>query len=258
MLKEIKHRDFANGSVYLLRTEDGYPIETTDTFLPYYTKNAIGKNQNRLKNHDLGSRKERWMIGISTMSGCPVHYGGIMKIGLFGGAFDPIHNGHLMLAEQARTQLGLDEIVFIPCGKSPYIDKKIKTSGKHREIMTLKGFESNLNYRISGYEIWKKNKITYTINTIRYIKNTFYHLNKRDRLYLILGPDITPESFKTWKDSDKIRKLCTVARAGIDFWIPDIGIRSTLIRKMVAEGKTIKHLVPHAVEKYIVKHNLYK
>jgi 23S rRNA (adenine2503-C2)-methyltransferase len=72
MLKEIAHKKFANGVVYLLNTEDGYPIEVTDTFLPYYTKDAIGPKQNALKSGDLGSRLERWMIGVSVMSGCPV------------------------------------------------------------------------------------------------------------------------------------------------------------------------------------------
>lgn len=72
MLKECKHKKFANGIVYALTTEDGYPIEVTDTFLPYYTKDAIGNKQNALVDGNLGSRKERWMIGVSTMSGCPV------------------------------------------------------------------------------------------------------------------------------------------------------------------------------------------
>ncbi len=65
-------KDFANGSVFLMRTEDGFPIETTDTFLPYYTKDAIGNNQNSLSSYQLGDRSERWMVGVSTMSGCPV------------------------------------------------------------------------------------------------------------------------------------------------------------------------------------------
>lgn len=73
MLKEVKSRSFANGIVYALRTEDDYPLEVTDTFLPYYTKDAIGKKQNKLNNYELGNRKERWMIGVSCMSGCPVH-----------------------------------------------------------------------------------------------------------------------------------------------------------------------------------------
>ena len=71
-MKVIKNKEFSNGVVYALKTDDGYLIETTDTFLPYYTKDAIGKNQNKLSNYELGSRKERWMIGVSCMSGCPV------------------------------------------------------------------------------------------------------------------------------------------------------------------------------------------
>lgn len=73
MLKEIKSRSFANGKVYVLHTEDGYPIETTDTFLPYYTKDCINEHINELKDYHLGSREDRWMIGVSVMSGCPVH-----------------------------------------------------------------------------------------------------------------------------------------------------------------------------------------
>jgi 23S rRNA (adenine2503-C2)-methyltransferase len=69
---EKLHKTFANGSVYLLHTEDGYPIETTDTFLPFYTKDAIGRKQNCLDSYELGDRNERWMVGVSVMSGCPV------------------------------------------------------------------------------------------------------------------------------------------------------------------------------------------
>lgn len=71
-MKEICHRDFANGTVYLLQTDDGYPVEVTDTFLPYYTKDAIGRKQNALDYTSTGDRTERWMIGVSCMSGCPV------------------------------------------------------------------------------------------------------------------------------------------------------------------------------------------
>jgi len=72
MLKEVKNKEFANGIVYALRTDDGYLVETTDTFLPAYTKDAIGQKQNMLHDTEAGSRAERWMIGVSTMSGCPV------------------------------------------------------------------------------------------------------------------------------------------------------------------------------------------
>lgn len=68
-----KSRSFKNGIVYLFHLPDGKPIEVTDTFLPFYTKDAIGRKQNKLDNQIIGSRSERWMVGISTMSGCPVH-----------------------------------------------------------------------------------------------------------------------------------------------------------------------------------------
>lgn len=73
MLKEAASRTFANGAVYMLKTEDNLPLEVTDTFLPYYTKDAIGRKQNKLDNTELGNRNERWMIGVSCMSGCPIH-----------------------------------------------------------------------------------------------------------------------------------------------------------------------------------------
>lgn len=72
MLTKTKSKKFANGVVYALKTEDGFPIETTDTWLPFYTKDAIGRKQNCLTDYDLGSRSERWLIGVSVMSGCPV------------------------------------------------------------------------------------------------------------------------------------------------------------------------------------------
>jgi len=71
-MKLIAKREFKNGIVYCLKLNDGALIETTDTFLPLYTKDAIGRKQNFLQDYEVGNRSERWMIGISTMSGCPV------------------------------------------------------------------------------------------------------------------------------------------------------------------------------------------
>ncbi len=68
----LKNKEFGNGKVYCLKLSDGRLIETTDTFLPYYTKDAIGRKQNFLDSTNLGNRSERWMIGVSVMSGCPV------------------------------------------------------------------------------------------------------------------------------------------------------------------------------------------
>lgn len=71
-MKIKKQKNFKNGSVYCLELEDGMLIETTDTFLPFYTKDAIGRKQNYLDSKDLSDRSERWMVGVSVMSGCPV------------------------------------------------------------------------------------------------------------------------------------------------------------------------------------------
>lgn len=72
-MKFVKSKKFTNGEVFALETFDNYPIEVTDTFLPYYTKDAINDNSNKLHNSTIGSRDERWMVGISCMSGCPVN-----------------------------------------------------------------------------------------------------------------------------------------------------------------------------------------
>lgn len=69
----IRKKEFANGVVYCLQLEDGMLIETTDTFLPFYTKDAIGRHQNFLDNKYIGNRSDRWLCGVSVMSGCPVH-----------------------------------------------------------------------------------------------------------------------------------------------------------------------------------------
>lgn len=72
MLKIVKTKKFANGTVHLIKTQNQFPLETTETFLPFYTKNAIGRKQNCLDNYELGDRSQRYMIGVSTMSGCNV------------------------------------------------------------------------------------------------------------------------------------------------------------------------------------------
>ena len=71
-MKLIRHKTFANGAVYALKTHDGFPVEVTDTHLPFYTKDAVGRHQNALTDSNFGDRSERWMIGVSCMSGCPV------------------------------------------------------------------------------------------------------------------------------------------------------------------------------------------
>jgi 23S rRNA (adenine2503-C2)-methyltransferase len=71
-MKVKKSKSFTNGTVYALETDDGYPIEVTDTFLPFYTKNAINNRTNKLTDYSVGDRSERWFCGVSVSSGCIV------------------------------------------------------------------------------------------------------------------------------------------------------------------------------------------
>lgn len=123
MLIEKKNKEFANGIVYALSTEDGYPIEVTDTFLPAYTKDAIGRNQNKLDNYELGSRSDRWMIGVSCMSGCPCHC-----------AF--CATGQLPKWRNLTAEEIVEQVEFI--------------LAKHPEIKFGESFENKINYTRMG------------------------------------------------------------------------------------------------------------
>jgi 23S rRNA (adenine2503-C2)-methyltransferase len=79
-MREIKSRSFSNGIVYLLETSDGYPVEVTDTFFPFYTKDAVGRKQNSLDYKETGDRTERWMIGVSCMSSCQLDVSFVQQV----------------------------------------------------------------------------------------------------------------------------------------------------------------------------------
>lgn len=173
-----------------------------------------------------------------------------MKIGIFGGSFEPIHNGHLFLAESAKKELQLDKIIFMPCNKSPYKHKYIESHIKHRLNM-LSFVIDKINYDISTLES-SKETISYTIDTVRQLPIHF----PNDSLCLIVGPDGI-NTFKDWLNSEIISQLIDVKFATKDFFLPDISIRSTMIRNLVFTGKNIKHLVPSKVADYIEYNKLY-
>jgi adenine C2-methylase RlmN of 23S rRNA A2503 and tRNA A37 len=122
-MKVKRSKNFANGSVYCLELEDGFLIETTDTFLPFYTKDSIGRKQNTLDNYELGDRLERWMIGVSVMSGCPVR----CKF---------CATGQMKRWRNLTAEEIIDQIVFI-------IDK-------HTDIDPNKSKEFKINYTRMG------------------------------------------------------------------------------------------------------------
>lgn len=198
-----------------------------------------------------------------------------MNIGIIGGTFDPIHNGHLIIAEYARTSLNLDKVLFIPSGIHPFKDNKNITDAKDRMDMILLAIDSNLCFELSTLEI-ARTGITYTIDTIISLKDKY----PEDELYFIFGTDIVFELDK-WKRIEELSGLCNLVlldRPGKEekevykkikelrylnnvhiekIKSPIIDISSTEIRERVGNNLSIRYLVPESVREYIAKNKLY-
>ena len=198
-----------------------------------------------------------------------------MKIAVMGGTFDPIHNGHLVVAEYVRTSLELDKVIFIPSGVHPFKNNKGITEGQKRLDLLSLAIKSNEYFDISTMEI-NREGTTYTIDTIKELKKIY----KEDEIFFIIGSDIIFEIEK-WKDFEELMKLCKFTLLyrpgknedkienrieelkrvyGLEFTrvkAPLIEISSTEIRERVKKDLSIKYLVPEIVEDYIHKHKLY-
>lgn len=125
-----------------------------------------------------------------------------MKICLFGGSFNPIHKGHIKIANEAIKQLNLDELIFIPCQKNPFKKDVNYVNGEDRKKMIEMVLENKMT--ISDFEI-KRQGISYTIDTVKYFKNKY----PNDELYLLIGSDNLTKLPK-WKDIDEISKLIQI------------------------------------------------
>lgn len=198
-----------------------------------------------------------------------------MNIGIIGGTFDPIHNGHLIIAEYARTSLKLDNVLFIPSGMHPFKDNKKITDAKNRMDMILLAIDSNPCFEVSSLEITRIG-ITYTIDTMISLKDKY----PEDELYFIFGSDILFELDK-WKRIEELSRLCKFVlldryskeeqeiykrieelKSSYNIDIekiksPIIDISSTEIRERVSKKISIRYLVPELVEKYILNSKLY-
>ena len=199
-----------------------------------------------------------------------------MKIGLIGGTFDPIHNGHLIIGEYARTALNLDKVIFIPVGIAPHKDNNKITDSAIRVNMINLAIESNPYFAQSFIEV-NKHKVAYTIETITSLIDEY----PEDELYFIMGGDSIFE-IESWKDSKVLMKLCKfivlnrgyeakdniVKKAkelkslyGMKVQVissPIIEISSTEIRDRIHKNLSIKYLVPESLEDYIKKENIYR
>lgn len=199
-----------------------------------------------------------------------------MRLGLFGGTFDPIHWGHLLTAENIREQFQLDRIIFIPWGKPPKQWRSGSTNPEHRYNMVLLAINSNSAFEASRMEIDREG-LSYTVDTVDEVNRIYAG---QAQIYFITGPENVLR-LNEWKEAARLLRLCefiTTRRAGhcsysLDEQIqrlrseylakihitdtPLIGISSTEIRERARSGQSIRYYVPDEVEKYIVENGLY-
>lgn len=198
------------------------------------------------------------------------------KLGILGGTFNPIHNGHLIAAESVRESLELDKVIFMTSGRPPHKNDERLADAEDRYEMVKRAIASNPCFEASRIELDRKG-YTYTVDTLRALKEEY---GDSTRIYFIIGADIIDE-LTTWKDYENVFRLCefaAVMRPGYDksklvtvmkrlneqygvgihtVTIPLIDISSTDIRERCALGKSIKYLVADDTERFILQHGLY-
>jgi nicotinate-nucleotide adenylyltransferase len=199
-----------------------------------------------------------------------------MNIGVLGGTFDPIHVGHLLVAEEVRARLELARVLFVPAGQ-PWLKLNNAISpAQHRLEMVRLAIAGKAYFKLSTMEIERAGP-TYTVDTIAQLQT---ELNAGDELFFILGWD-NLNQLPQWHQPQRLMKMCRlVAVPRVDFPIPDltsleaaipglsksvilleeprIDINASEIREKVAQGLSISQLVPEPVERYIKQHRLYR
>ena len=197
-----------------------------------------------------------------------------MNIGILGGTFDPIHIGHLVVAEEARTKLGLSEVLFVPAGQPWLKQARDITPAAHRVEMARRAIADNPYFKLSTLEVDHPGP-SYTVDTLTLLQD---QLSSESSLFFILGRDTLAE-LPLWKEPRKVIQLCRLVvppRLGsrdlrhleeaipglldrvIQLDMPVIGISSSEIRQRIAQGLPIRYLVPSVVEKYIAEHRIYQ
>ena len=193
-----------------------------------------------------------------------------MRIGIMGGTFDPVHMGHLILAETIRSDYPLDKILFMPAAVPPHKQGKIVCSGEMRLRMLSAALEAYPYFDILDYELIKGG-VSYTVDTVRWLHDSSPYY--KDELFLIIGGDSLVE-MDTWRSPMEILKnikTLVVARPGFNFDqvkteflqaveivdTPLIEISASQIRQRVQNQQSIHFWVPEAVEIFIKENGLY-
>ncbi|QEG20504.1 nicotinate-nucleotide adenylyltransferase [Mariniblastus fucicola] len=201
-----------------------------------------------------------------------------MRIGVFGGSFDPIHLGHLILAENCREQSKLDQVLFMPCALSPHKLAGAHGTDRQRLEMLDLAIGGHRDFVRSDLEI-KRGGISYTVDTLRELESQ----QPGNEWFFLMGAD-SLKSFATWREPEEILKLArpiVVGRPGsgpvdpglleplsssayvetlreLSVESPLIDISSTKIRQRVADEQSIRFLVPRSIEQYIVTQKMYQ
>ena len=183
-----------------------------------------------------------------------------MKIGLFGGAFNPVHNGHMTIAREAVKKVGLDRLIFIPTGNAPH-KKETDISREDRFNMLLLATENEEKMTVSDYEI-KREGVNYSADTVEYFKSVYPF----DELFFIIGDD-SYNQLDTWHEPHRIMEKSTLLvfpREGADVKEPAIlipmervEVSSSNIRKKIKMGKDCTNVLPKKVFDYIIDRKLY-
>jgi nicotinate-nucleotide adenylyltransferase len=210
-----------------------------------------------------------------------------MKLGIFGGTFNPIHFGHLRAAEEVRCLIDLDKVIFMPSGNPPLKSSEL-VQASHRYAMTRLATQSNVNFLVSDIEMRQEVK-SYTFATVEALRR----MHPEDQLFFIMGLDAFLD-LPDWREPQRLiasidfiivtrpgfelRQLyaspyvegralqcdagvtCLNLRGGRKACVAAVSVfdvSSTTIRRLVMKGKSIKYLLPEAVEHYIFSHRLY-
>ena len=184
-----------------------------------------------------------------------------MRLALYGGSFDPIHHGHLILARQALEQLKLEKVIFIPASESPFKPDHTTSGASHRLSMVRLAIKDEPRFALDTLEV-EGSAPSYTIDTARAYQQRY----PTDELFFLVGEDHlkTLPQWNNFDELDRILQFALLSRSDFPLDVPypvvrwRFDISATEIRNRVAQGLPITYLVPEVVLHYIVENKLYR